>query len=113
MSSDPIRVLLVEDNLGTALLLRAALAKAQPTSFRTTHVQRLREARERLGEEPYDVVLLDLGLPDSHGLDTLLAVRAEAPGVPVVVLTGFEDEALALESVQRGGSGLSVQEPGG
>ena len=102
MRSDPVRVLLVEDNLGDARLLRDALAGGDPSTFALTHVQRLAEALERLREDPFDVVLLDLGLPDSHGLDTLVMTRAEAPGVPIVVLTGFEDEALALEGVQKG-----------
>ena len=102
MSSYPVRVLLVEDNQADAVLLREALAEAAPAQFELAHVERLSEALERLREDAYDVVLLDLGLPDSHGLDTLVLARAQAPGVPIVVLTGFEDEALAISGVKKG-----------
>ena len=102
MSPQPIRVLMVEDNEGDAILLREALAEAGTGRFELVHVQRLSEALERLDEEVYDVVLLDLGLPDSHGLETLVVARAEAPAVPIVVLTGFEDETLAISGVRKG-----------
>ena len=102
MSSEPIKVLLVEDNLGDARLLYEGLEEALPEQFQMTHVRRLSEALEYLWEETCDVVLLDLGLPDSHGLDTLVVTRAQAPGVPIVVLTGFQDEALAAEALKGG-----------
>ena len=65
-------------------------------------MQRLGDAVERLGREEYDVVLSDLRLPDSHGLDTLMRLRGEAPEVAIVVLTGFEDDKLALKAAQAG-----------
>ena len=102
MRSAPIKVLLVEDNPGDAFQLQQALADAGSSDFVVTHVQRLGEAQEHLREDAYAAVLLDLGLPDSHGLETLVLMRSEAPAVPIVVLTGFEDEALALEGVQKG-----------
>jgi signal transduction histidine kinase len=74
-----------------------------------THVRRLSEALEYLWEETCDVVLLDLGLPDSHGLDTLVVTRAQAPGVPIVVLTGFQDEALAIEALKGGAQDYLVK----
>lgn len=102
MLTDPVKVLLVEDNLGDARLVYEALTEAFNKDFRMTHVRRLREALEWLWEESCDVVLLDLGLPDSHGLDTLLLMRAQAPNVPIVVLTGFKDESLATDALQKG-----------
>jgi len=95
MSSESIKVLLVEGNLGDACLLFEGLEEALPGQFQVTHVRRLSAALEYLWHETCDVVLLDLGLPDSHGLVTLDVTRAQAPGVPIVVLTGFQDEALA------------------
>jgi signal transduction histidine kinase len=74
-----------------------------------THVRRLSEALEYLWEETCDVVLLDLGLPDSHGLDTLVVTRAQAPHVPIVVLTGFQDEALAVEALKGGAQDYLVK----
>jgi signal transduction histidine kinase len=109
MSSEPIKVLLVEDNLGDARLLYEGLEEALPEQFRMTHVRRLSEALEYLWEETCNVVLLDLGLPDSHGIDTLVVVRAQAPGVPIVVLTGFQDEALAVEALKGGAQDYLVK----
>jgi signal transduction histidine kinase len=109
MSSEPIKVLLVEDNLGDARLLYEGLAEALPEQFQMTHARRLSEALEYLWQETCDVVLLDLGLPDSHGLDTLVVTRAQAPGVPIVVLTGFQDEALAVEALKGGAQDYLVK----
>ena len=109
MSSEPIKVLLVEDNLGDARLLYEGLEEALPEQFQMTHVRRLSEALEYLWEEACNVVLLDLGLPDSHGLDTLVVMRAQAPGVPIVVLTGFQDEALAVEALKGGAQDYLVK----
>jgi signal transduction histidine kinase len=109
MSTEPTRVLLVEDNRGDARLLYEGLEEALPEQFQMTHVRRLSEALEYLWEETCDVVLLDLGLPDSHGLDTLVVTRAQAPGVPIVVLTGFQDEALAGEALKGGAQDYLVK----
>jgi signal transduction histidine kinase len=109
VSTEPIKVLLVEDNMGDAGLLYEALAEALPEQFQTTHVRRLSEALEHLWEETCNVVLLDLGLPDSHGLDTLVVTRAQAPGVPIVVLTGFQDEAMAVEALKGGAQDYLVK----
>jgi len=109
VSTEPTKVLLVEDNLGDARLLYEGMEEALPDQFRMTHVRRLSEALEYLWEETCDVVLLDLGLPDSHGLDTLVMTRAQAPGVPIVVLTGFQDEALAVEALKAGAQDYLVK----
>ena len=109
MSSEPIKVLLVEDNLADARLLYEGLEESLPQQFQMTHVRRLSEALEYLWEETCNVVLLDLGLPDSHGIDTLGVTRAQAPGVPIVVLTGFQDEALAVEALEGGAQDYLVK----
>ena len=109
MSPEPIKVLLVEDNLGDARLLYEGMAEALPDQFEMTHVRRLSEALEYLWEETCNVVLLDLGLPDSHGIDTLVVTRAQAPAVPIVVLTGFQDEALAVEALKGGAQDYLVK----
>ena len=101
--------MLVEDNLGDARLLYEGLEEALPEQFQMTHVRRLSEALEYLWEETCNVVLLDLGLPDSHGIDTLVVTRAQAPGVPIVVLTGFQDEALAVEALEGGAQDYLVK----
>lgn len=98
---DPLRVLLVEDNAAEAFLLRESIA-AVPNPPEVLHVERLDKALDCLGRAPVDAVLLDLELPDSEGLGTLDRVCAAAGYVPIVVLTGREDEAFGLEAVRRG-----------
>jgi len=109
MSDESIKVLLVEDNLGDARLLYEGFSEAPPGQFQMTHVRRLSEAMEYLWEETCDMVLLDLGLPDSHGIDTLRLVRAQSPGVPIVVLTGFEDETMGDQALKEGAQDYLVK----
>jgi two-component system NtrC family sensor kinase len=109
MGNEPIKVLLVEDNPGDADLIRLALAEVAPAPFQLTHVERLGAARQRLREERFDVVLLDLALPDSLGLDTLVGVQSQAPTVPIVVLSDLADETLAMWAVQAGAQDYLVK----
>ena len=109
MSSEPTKVLLVEDNWGQARLLYKSLEDAIPGQYQMSHVLRLSDALEYLWKETYHVVLLDLGLPDSQGIDTLVLTRAQAPSVPIVVLTGSQDEALAEEALKEGAQDYLVK----
>jgi sigma-B regulation protein RsbU (phosphoserine phosphatase) len=77
-------------------------ARRQRVAFELTHVTRMRDAEARLAKGGVDIVLLDMGLPDGHGLDTLRRARAAAPGVPMIVMTGLEDEVLAAEAMKEG-----------
>jgi signal transduction histidine kinase len=97
-----LQVLLVEDNSGDARLLREMFGKERTGSFELTHVLHLSEALRLLAKGGIDIVLLDLGLPDGHGLDTVRRARAVAPEVPLIVLTGMDDEALAAEAMKEG-----------
>jgi signal transduction histidine kinase len=97
-----VQVLLVEDNSGDARLLREMFSEEKTGSFQLTHVLHLSEALKLLAKGGVDIVLLDMGLPDGHGLDTVRRARAVAPGVPVIVLTGLDDEALAAEAMKEG-----------
>jgi signal transduction histidine kinase len=100
--SDALQVLLVEDNAGDARLLREMFSTEKAGSFELTHLLRMSEAVMHLAKGGVDVVLLDLGLPDGHGLDTVRRAHAVAPGVPVIVLTGLDDEALAAAAMAEG-----------
>lgn len=102
MSNKPIKILLIEDNPGDTRLIREALKEAGARDFNVECVDRLSIGLKRLSGEDFDVVLLDPGLPDSQGLDTLERVVAQNPVVPVVVLTGLEDEMVGIEAVRRG-----------
>jgi sigma-B regulation protein RsbU (phosphoserine phosphatase) len=102
MKEKALQVLLVEDNAGDVRLLLEMFSGERPDSFELTHLLRMSEAVIRLAKGGVDIVLLDMGLPDGHGLDTVRRARAVAPGVPVIVLTGLNDEALAAEAMKEG-----------
>jgi two-component system sensor histidine kinase UhpB len=98
----PLRVLLVEDNPGDAGLIADLLDVEGGEAHSHEHVPDLARARQRLPAETFDVVLLDLNLPDGFGVDCVKEVRALARTVPIVVLTGMEDDELALACVAAG-----------
>jgi PAS domain S-box-containing protein len=106
---EPQTLLLVEDNPGDARLIREALTAASPAQFTCVQVERMSDALARLEEESFAIILLDLSLPDSHGFDTIRQVQAGAPEVPIVVLTGTDDEELALKAVQEGAQDYLVK----
>jgi DNA-binding response OmpR family regulator len=96
------RLLLVEDNAGDARLLREMFNEQGKHETEVVHVGSLAEAEAHLAVHSTDIVLLDLGLPDAHGLEGVRRARAAAPGVPLVVLTGLDDESLASRALQEG-----------
>jgi signal transduction histidine kinase/HPt (histidine-containing phosphotransfer) domain-containing protein len=97
-----VRLLLIEDNPGDALLLQRSLETAYPGRYVIVRAATLAEAREALARETFQAVLLDLGLPDSQGMHSVDAVRAAAPALPLVAMTGLDDEDLASEAIRRG-----------
>lgn len=103
------RILLVEDNPGDARLIRETLREAESFPFQLTHADRLAAAEERLAGEAFDVVLLDLSLPDAHGLETVRRTLQAGPEVPIIVLTGLDDETLAVAAVQAGAQDYLVK----
>jgi len=102
MRDIPIRILLLEDNLGDARLLNEMLKENTNARFEMTHLMRLDDALGFLSECAFDVMVLDLNLPDSQGLDTFGRVHEQAPEMPIVVLTGVMDETVAFEAVKGG-----------
>ena len=102
--TDPeaLRVLLVEDNPGDARLVREMLAEMNTERYETVPVGRLAEALRFLSEQPFDAILLDLNLPDSYGLATLIKIRSVAPHVPVIVVSGLADEEMAIHAIREG-----------
>ncbi len=105
----PIEVLLIEDNPGDARLIQEMLAEPGKADYKLENADRLSQGLERLLEGGIDVVLLDLGLPDSQGLETLGKVRAQASAVPIIVLTGLDDEVTAVEAVRQGAQDYLVK----
>ena len=102
MMNSATRLLLVEDNPGDARLLREMLKETPRHGIELTHVESMQEAEQRLSDRGADIILLDLRLPDAHGLPAVVRAHAAAPGVPLVVLTGVNDESLALKALNEG-----------
>jgi len=102
MTPPPVTVLLIEDDPGDVDFLQELLTEAPSPACALEHTDRLAAGLARLAASAVDVVLLDLSLPDSQGLDTVVRVQAAAPTVPIVVLTGLEDDTTALRAVQAG-----------
>jgi PAS domain S-box-containing protein len=106
-----IDVLLIEDSPDDAFFIREMLSGADDArgGFRLTHADRLSDGLAHLAQHRLDVVLLDLGLPDSLGLHAYGKIRAQAADVPVIVLSGLDDEALAVEAVGYGAQDYLVK----
>ena len=104
-----LKILLIEDNLAEARLLEEFLKQTQSKQFTLVHVKRLGEAVKELNKSTYDVILLDLTLPDSEGLSSLPILISLVPSVPIVVLTNTNDEKLAIEAVRRGAQDYLVK----
>jgi signal transduction histidine kinase len=102
--SEPLtyKILLVEDNPADARLAREILSEGQTYEFEMAEAGTLAQALMLLGQRPFDVVLLDLSLPDSLGIDGVKRIRAQNDTVPIVVLTGLDDEEAAVSALQQG-----------
>jgi PAS domain S-box-containing protein len=105
----PTHILLIEDNPGDAGILRTLLAETEPGQFTLTHVDRLSQGTTALRKGGIDIVLLDLSLPDSQGFATLIAMHKVAAEIPIVVMTGIEDEALGIQLIQQGAQDYLVK----
>lgn len=106
MVSSPIKVLLIEDNLDEVRAIGEMLSDASlyrpSTSFELVHVRNVGAGLSRLVKALFDVILLDLSLTDSQGIDMISSVRSLAPRIPIITLTDVEDEGFAIEAMQRG-----------
>jgi PAS domain S-box-containing protein len=104
-----MKSLLVEDNAADARLIREMLKESSVECFQLHHEVRLSSALERLRKEQFDVVLLDLGLPDAQGMQTLAMTQTASATIPIVVLTGRDDRHFALEAVGAGAQDYLVK----
>ncbi|MGD9725770.1 MAG: diguanylate cyclase [Nitrospiraceae bacterium] len=108
-----MKVLLIEDNPVDAQLTQDLLNEWQPDRFELVQVSTLSEGLVRLSRDRFDVVLLDLSLPDTFGLSTVTQVLSTSTGIPVVVLSGHDDHNLALQAIQHGAQDYLVKGQGG
>ena len=109
MEEQEIKVLLVEDNSNDVELIKRKLGKSDNIRFIVTRAKNLKEALEHLDQNETDLILSDLGLPDSHGLDTVIRILSEAPHIPLIILSGFDDEAIAIQAVKAGAQDYLVK----
>lgn len=104
-----IKTLLLEDNPGDVRLVQEALAQSKSTQVEWITSTHLEDALDKINHTKFDIVLLDLSLPDSQGLNTFLRFQTLIPNIPIVILTGTDDETLALEAVQKGAQDYLVK----
>ena len=104
------KVLLIEDNPGDARLIREMLAEEPEAPFALHCAERLAHGLEQLSAGETVLVLLDLSLPDSFGLETFAKVYAHSPTVPIIVLTGNDDQTVALSAVKGGAQDYLVKQ---
>jgi PAS domain S-box-containing protein len=109
MENNKIKILMIEDSVDDAILIKRKLENSPATLFKVTAVKTLQEGLARLAAEQPDLIISDLGLPDSHGLDTVTRILKEAPQVPLVVLSGYDDESVAIKAVKAGAQDYLVK----
>ncbi len=102
MKYRPQRVLLVEDDPQHAESIKAMLKRVHEFDFVLKHCYKLQEGLKILENDEFDVVLLDLGLPDSAGFETFISIHQQAPRVPIVIFTSLFDEEIALKTLNSG-----------
>lgn len=109
MADEKIRVLIVEDNPDDAFLIQEMIKAKGAGQFELSSEGTLRGARDRLRKEPFDLILLDFNLPDSRGLATIQSLQPDASHLAIVVITGMDDEAIALEALKIGAEDFLVK----
>ena len=109
MVSDSSTVLLIEDNLGDIVSIRTMISELSDGLFELKFAESLGEALKILEDENFDVVLMDLGLPDSQGFRTFTQVHNQMPELPIIIITGLEDEDLGVSAVKEGAQDYLVK----
>jgi len=109
MSKEPVKVLLVEDNSDYAWMLRLVLTQVYPEQFELDQAENLQLAFQHLSAKPYDVLLLDLSLPDSQGYDTFLQTRQAVPDLPIVVMTAVDEKRAGRRAARDGAHDFLVK----
>lgn len=109
MNNKCIKVLLIEDNRGDAFLIQRMLKEVTKTNFKVKHAPKLSQGLEYISNEDYDVILLDLALPDSVGIETFNKTNKSAPELPIIILTGLSDEEFAINAVGEGAQDYLVK----
>jgi two-component system sensor histidine kinase UhpB len=104
-----INVLLIEDNPGDALLIRKMLKEGERTVYKVVHDKKLDDGLKHFFDEDFDVILLDLGLSDSQGIETFNRIKNVASKVPIIILTGLSDKEFAINTLSKGAQDYLVK----
>jgi len=109
METKELKVLLLEDNPGDAFLIKFYLGESASPLFHVTHAENLKAALEHMDSNKFDIIISDMNLPDSFGVDTIKGIMGKHPGNLVIVLTGLTDEEVGLETVRYGSQDFLVK----
>jgi DNA-binding NtrC family response regulator len=104
-----IKILLIEDNPGDAYLIEEQLEEFANFLYEFRNVEILNEALNVLKEQTFDVILLDLALPDSYGINTFLSIHNINPMIPIIILTGLNDETIESYAIKEGAHDFLVK----
>lgn len=109
MTDKPIKILLIEDNPADVELVKEMIYDVKSVQFEFSHFDKLGPALDFLSNRSVDIILLDLSLPDAHGIDTVIRTRTVLPGIPIVVMSGLGDEETAIKAVHEGAQDYLVK----
>jgi CheY-like chemotaxis protein len=104
-----IKILVIEDNPGDVYLVEEQLEEFAKFSYELKNVGTLGEALSVLKEQPFDVIVLDLGLPDSYGINTFFSIKNENPLIPIIILSGSNDKEIGAYAVEKGAKDFLVK----
>ncbi len=109
MAPNELKVLLLEDNPGDAFLIKFYLSETTSPAFNVMHAETVKGALDLLAENKFDIIISDMNLPDSFGVDTIKSLLSKYPGNLLIVLTGLTDEEVGLETVRYGAQDFLVK----
>src|SRR5580704_10541097 len=109
MTQQELKVLLIEDNPGDAFLIKFYLGESTSPVFHVSHSEDVKGGLDLLSKDKYDIILSDMNLPDSFGVETIKSILGKYPGNLVIVLTGLTDEEVGLETVRYGAQDFLVK----
>jgi two-component system, NarL family, sensor histidine kinase UhpB len=110
MKKQIIKILLIEDNPGDTKSIIEMLKEADDNRYEVVHTTRLDDGIKIIVKDDFDLILLDLGLPDSEGMDTFNIMKYNAPDIPIIVLTGLKEDIFAVSTVGRGAQDYLVKD---
>ena len=109
MGIEPIKVLLIEDNAGDYEIILQMLEVSEKAEFKLTYTPRLVSGLKLLESKKFDIILLDLGLPDSVGLESFKTILNKHPAIPIIILTGLANEEIGIQAIRYGAQDYLVK----